>query len=198
MADHFYVSPDDPPAKQEMLKAALKLFVRDGVRETNIRAIAAESGYTNPALFKHFRGKDALALHLFERCYLELAGRLDAALAPKGAFAEKLRALLGVFATFIEENPEAFLFIHDQLRDYWPKVSRRVKRESLLQKIRAILQQGVKEGSVRSDVRLDLLVAALVGFLMQFARMSYFGEFKGPAQDWTGELEQVCRALVQQ
>ena len=68
----FYVEPTDPPSKQELLKAALKLFARDGVRESSIRAVAAEAGFTNPVLFKYFDGKEALALHLFERCYLRL------------------------------------------------------------------------------------------------------------------------------
>ena len=194
---HFYIAADDPPSKQEILKAALKLFVRDGIRETNIRAIAAEAGYTNPALFKYFKGKEALALHLFERCYLELSARLDAALLPKRSFPEKLHALLGVFAAFLKENPEAFLFIHDQLRDYWPKVSDRVKSESMIQKIRQLMRQGLKEGHVRKDARPDLLVAAVAGFLLQFARMSYFGEFKGPADEWTPELERICNAIVQ-
>jgi TetR/AcrR family transcriptional regulator, repressor of fatR-cypB operon len=64
----FYLSPEDSPAKQAILIAALQLFVRDGLRETSIRAIALEAGYSNPALFKHFDSKEALTLYLFERC----------------------------------------------------------------------------------------------------------------------------------
>jgi hypothetical protein len=48
----FYVEPTDPPSKQELLKAALKLFARDGVRESSIRAVAAEAGFTKPVVFK--------------------------------------------------------------------------------------------------------------------------------------------------
>src|SRR5262249_57717507 len=77
----FYVEPTDPPSKQALLKAALKLFARDGVRESSIRALAEEAGFTNPVLFKYFEGKDALALHLFERCYLRLVREATGALA---------------------------------------------------------------------------------------------------------------------
>src|SRR6266436_1643217 len=77
----FYVEPTDPPSKQELLKAALKLFARDGVRESSIRAVAAEAGFTNPVLFKYFDGKEALALYLFERCYLRLMRETKGALA---------------------------------------------------------------------------------------------------------------------
>ena len=61
----FYVRESDPAAKREILRAALKLFSERGLAATTIRDIANESGYTNPALYKHFAGKDELALYLF-------------------------------------------------------------------------------------------------------------------------------------
>ena len=71
-APRFYVRDDDPPAKREILSAALKLFSRRGLAATSIRDIAEESGYTNPALYKHFESKEELALHLFETCHARI------------------------------------------------------------------------------------------------------------------------------
>src|SRR5215470_7814151 len=68
----FLLLDADPPSKREILRWALHLFVRDGLCETSIRDIAEASGFTNPALYKFFASKEALALHLFERCYLRL------------------------------------------------------------------------------------------------------------------------------
>src|SRR3954465_15482091 len=102
----FYVEPTDPPSKQELLKAALKLFAREGVRESSIRAIAEEAGFTNPVLFKHFEGKDALALHLFERCYLRLVREALAALAGGGTFRARLGRLITRLMTVLDESPE--------------------------------------------------------------------------------------------
>src|SRR5438034_7729582 len=65
----FYISENDPPAKREILRAAMKLFSERGLAATSIRDIAQESGFTNPALYKHFVGKEELALHLFETCH---------------------------------------------------------------------------------------------------------------------------------
>ena len=61
-APPFYIREDDPPAKQQILRAAMKLFSEHGLAGTSIRDIAKESGYTNPALYKHFSGKDELAV----------------------------------------------------------------------------------------------------------------------------------------
>ena len=65
----FYIREEDPPAKRAILRAAMKLFSERGLAATSIRDIAAESGYTNPALYKHFAGKDDLAQQLFEACH---------------------------------------------------------------------------------------------------------------------------------
>src|SRR3954452_20769130 len=90
----FYVEPTDPPSKQELLKAALKLFARDGVRESSIRAVAEEAGFTNPVLFKHFESKDALAPFLFERCYLRLVRETMTAIAEGRTRRARLSALI--------------------------------------------------------------------------------------------------------
>src|SRR5262245_29200847 len=119
----FYVEPTDPPSKQELLKAALKLFARDGVRESSIRAVAKEAGFTNPVLFKYFDGKDALALHLFERCYLRLSRETQAAIASGGTFRARLGRLIVRVLTLLDESPEAVLFVNEELRRYWPLVS---------------------------------------------------------------------------
>ena len=47
----FYIPEDDPPAKRQILRAAMKLFSERGLDGTSIRDIARESGFTNPALF---------------------------------------------------------------------------------------------------------------------------------------------------
>src|SRR3954463_4805839 len=101
----FYVEPTDPPSKQELLKAALKLFSRDGVRESSIRAVAAEAGFTNPVLFKYFEGKEALALHLFERCYLRLVREAMAALGAGGTFRFRLGRLIARLLALLDEAP---------------------------------------------------------------------------------------------
>jgi AcrR family transcriptional regulator len=74
----FYVREDDPPAKQEILRAAMKLFSERGFDATSIRDIARESGYTNPALYKHFASKEDLALHLFETCHRRMWAKCNA------------------------------------------------------------------------------------------------------------------------
>src|SRR5262245_2813693 len=188
----FFVEPTDPPSKQELLKAALKLFARDGVRESSIRALAREAGFTNPVLFKYFDGKDALALHLFERCYLRLAREAMGALAEGGPFRARLRRLIERVLALLDESPEAVLFVNEELRRYWPLVSPATRRHSLIR----MTSQFFEDGEVTASVDRLLLVSAFWGLLGQFARLFAFGEWKGRAVDAAPQIEAIVFSML--
>jgi AcrR family transcriptional regulator len=179
-----------------ILKEALRLFAQRGIDAVTVRDIGNRAGYTNAALFKFFATKDALALYLFERCYLALFESLSAAVRPEMPFAERMHAIVTVFVSQIDRDPDALLFVQDQLRQMWPRVSRSTRRHSILGLLRAALEQGVRENKVRSSANLDLSIAAISGTLQQFARMASFGEFRGPAGKWSGELERIVLRIV--
>ncbi|GIH91224.1 TetR/AcrR family transcriptional regulator [Planobispora siamensis] len=176
MAHPFLVSESDPPSKRCILTEALRLFVEHGVDGTTVRDIARASGYTNPALFKFFASKEQLALHLFGRCYGRLYDRAALACAPGRPFGERLGSLLDAFATLLDGEPEVFLYVQDNLRVYWPRLSPAERRDSLIELLRALLRDGVAEGEVTTAVPVDLMVAALSGTVAQYARMRHFGE----------------------
>src|SRR6476620_6086694 len=103
----FYIRDDDPPAKRQILRAAMKLFSEQGLAATSIRDIARESGYTNPALYKHFASKEQLALHLFETCHRRLWSRCNAALVSAKSFDDRLEGYIAQFLELMDEHPEA-------------------------------------------------------------------------------------------
>ncbi len=196
-ADTFYLSDNDPPSKREILRAALKLFARDGVAGTNIRAIASESGYSNPALFKYFESKDSLALYLFERCYWQCFSVLSSALAQKNSYPDKLHMMVAAFAEFIQAQPEAFFFVQENLRTFWPTMSAASKKHSLFGEFRKLLQQGRDEGSVDAGLAIDIQLAALMGFFFQLARMNHFKELASGVAARTDEIEAMIVKMFQ-
>src|SRR5262250_3411724 len=112
----FYIRAEDPPAKRQILRAAMKLFSAQGLAATSIRDIAEESGYTNPALYKHFAGKEDLALYLFEICHRRLWTKCHAAMAAAKGFDGKLDAYVGQVLELVDEDPEAMAFLSDSAR----------------------------------------------------------------------------------
>ena len=178
----FYIKEQDSTAKREILKAALALFVRHGLDGTSIRDIAAEAGYSNPAMFKHFSGKDDLSLYLFVSCYQQLIFRLFNGMDLNDEFDANLATLVQRTTDFIDESLDAFLYVQDNLRHFWPQVGDELREQSLIGRLRKLLEAGRKQGVVAIDVALELQVSALSGTLPQFARLLYFREIKGTAR----------------
>jgi AcrR family transcriptional regulator len=192
----FYVSSDDPPGKQRIVVAALDLFVRDGLCETSVRDIAKASGFSNPALFKHFPSKDALANYLFERCYLELYNLITTAMNSENTFAAKQRAVIGAYMTALDQDRNAVLYVQDNLRQFWPRMPTALRKHSIVGEVRALLEFGRKEGVVAATLDVGLLTAAWIGTLQQFARAQYFGEFNLPSSVIARALDDLLARMV--
>ena len=193
----FYVSSDDAPGKQKIVIAALDLFVRDGLCETSIRDIAKASGFTNPALFKHFSGKDALASYLFERCYLELYNLVIRAIQSGDTFAIKQHAVIGAYMTALDQDRNAVLYVQENLRQFWPKMPASFRKHSILGEVRRLIELGRSEGAITATLDAGLLTVAWIGTLQQFARAQYFGEFKLPSRVIATTLEDLLTKMLQ-
>jgi AcrR family transcriptional regulator len=192
----FYVSSADAPAKQKIMIVALELFVQDGLCETSIRDIAKASGFTNPALFKHFPSKDALAKHLFERCYLELFHLISTAVRRGNTFAEKQRAIIDVYLAALDRDRNSVLYVQDGLRHFWPGVSVEVRKHSIIGEVQSLLSLGRKEGAVTRAIDIKMLTIAWIGTLQQFARARYFGEFRESAKVLASALDELLTKMV--
>jgi len=193
----FFVSAEDAPAKRKILTAALDLFVQDGLCETSIRDIAGASGFTNPALFKHFPGKDALALYLFERCYLELYNLIEAAIGSGDTFADKQEAVVRAYMKAVDEDRNAVLYVQDNLRRFWPRMPDAVRRHSIAGQVLKLIESGRKESAVTKTIETGLLAVAWMGALQQFARARYFGEFKQSSRTIETALLNLMTRMVE-
>ena len=170
-----------------MLSAALTLFATKGIDATTVRDIGVAAGLTNPAMFRHFAGKEELALHLFEGIFRRLRStvpRIDSE-----PFAGQLRRTIAAYLAFFDEDLTAALYFQENLRRLWPQLPEASRKQSLLTHLRTLIKAGVTQGVVSSDDDPRLLIAVLAGLLGQFARQLFFREIPGPASAW---LEDLC------
>ncbi len=177
----FFLSEGDPPAKRSILLAALELFATRGVDGVTIRDIAAETGFSNPAMFRHFKSKEDLAQSLFEMCYRRLAV----------AFIERDATLCTVLRrslNLIGDSPESVHYVLENLRRYWPTLPWDVRANSLLGSMRRLIESEQAAGRVRSNVDPQLASALVLGALSQIARMSHFKELPKPPGDLADDL----------
>ena len=184
----FYIREDDPPAKRQILRAAMKLFSERGLEGTSIRDIARESGYTNPALYKHFAGKEELALHLFETCHRRLWAKSQAAIDAAKSFDDKLEAYIGQVLELVDEHPDAMAFLSDSARVLWPKAGPAVRRHTMIGLARELMSHAPRRRRGQAAVNLDVAAASLQGTLAELARMLQVGVVPGPAVRWKADL----------
>jgi TetR/AcrR family transcriptional regulator, repressor of fatR-cypB operon len=184
----FYVNADDPPAKREILRAALKLFSQQGLAATSIRDIAKESGYTNPALYKHFASKNALALHLFETCHARVWSTCATAVASERTFKDKLEAFVAAWLDLLDGEPEVLAFLADSARVLWPRANARVQRNTMLGLARSLVLQAEGVGATRGGIDPDAAAASVEGTLAELGRMIQVGVVAGPARRWQSKI----------
>jgi len=192
----FYVQHDDPPAKQEILRAALKLFSERGLAATSIRDIADESGYTNPALYKHFASKDELALYLFESCHVRVWTICSAALSRGTDFEAKLSEFVGSWLDLLDAQPEVLAFLADSARVLWPRSSATVHRKTMIGLARALVSEAPAVRRRSNAIDRDVAAASVQGTLSELGRMIQVGVVPGPARRWHGHLISLFLQLV--
>ena len=192
----FYIREDDPPAKREILRAALALFGERGLAGTSIRDIAGESGYTNPALYKHFAGKDELALYLFELCHARVWTACQAALSSADSFDQKLDAYVERWLQFLDEEPEVIAFLSDSARVLWPRAKRTVRRRTMIGLARSLVLESPRMRSASGGIDPDVAAASVEGTLAELGRMIQVGVIPGPARRWHGKVVALLRQLM--
>lgn len=192
----FYVHEDDPPAKREILRAALKLFSERGLAATSIRDIADESGYTNPALYKHFASKEELALHLFETCHARVFTSCAAALSAGKGFDEKLDAYVGRWLDLLDEYPEVLAFLSDSARVLWPKSKPALRRKTMIGLARSLVLEAPRVRAASGGVDPDAAAASMQGTLAELGRMIQVGVVPGPARRWHARIVALFRQLI--
>ena len=185
----FLNQADDPAAKREILAAALRRFTRQGIVGTSIRDIAHDSGFTNPALYKHFSSKDDLALRLFQRCYAWMTAELDTALDSADSDEERLDALLRRYLGMLDEQLDAVLYVNENLQRFWPEVPAELRDRTVVTIVREIVGTGVP-GNPQN------WVVAVVGLLSQTARMMHLGGLEGPAIERLDDFRAIVRGML--
>jgi len=192
----FYIKDEDSPAKREILRAALELFSERGLAATSIRDIAAKSGYTNPALYKHFESKDELALYLFETCHARVWTQCSAALSAGPQFEDKLNAYVGAWLDLLDTEPNVMAFLSDSARVLWPRTRTAARRRTMIGLARTLVEQAPRaRGTPAIDP--DVAAASVQGTLAELGRMIQVGVVRGPARRWQAKLVNLFLAFVQ-
>lgn len=135
--------------REEILAAARRLFMSRGYRAVSTRDIADAVGMTQPALYHHFAGKEALYVAVLEEELASIAVELGAAAGHDARPVERLVAVATVLASHGERDL-AQMF-HDLRHEISAENRQRIGlafRDAMMRPILAAIDALVNDGTI--------------------------------------------------
>jgi AcrR family transcriptional regulator len=179
--------------RERIEKAAIGLFVEKGVTETSVRDIARAVDISEGALYRHFVSKDELVWAVFERHYVEFAGRLDALANAETTARAKLAAMIRGFCHAHDENPMLFRFLlfvqHGQLSKLAPGTPTPVDA------VRTVLERGIASNEI-PDQPPDVATALVFGIVLQPVTFAAYGRLPSLMSPLSDRLVTAAWAAV--
>ncbi|MGQ0506958.1 MAG: TetR/AcrR family transcriptional regulator [Myxococcaceae bacterium] len=159
---------DSERTRADVLKAAETLFCAKGREGVRLREVADAAGVSQPLLIHHFGDKDALYREVVQRAIARVTqvAVLRTAEAP-GAFAQ-FESIVREISSVIRGEPQSIALIHRDLVDGGDVVRESVNDAVLKirRKLTRTLQEAQKQGDLRPDMDVDILLLDLVGALL--------------------------------
>jgi len=148
--------------------AAVSLFVSYGFDNTTVDAIALEAGISKPTLFNYFPSKAAILHELLDSMDARFVSYITAELHNVASTQDRLQDFMMRSATDIMETPALTRLLMVEGFGAIGDTGTSKARFSLLQQaMEKLVRAGRKQGDVRKDYPIDLLVLMLVGGYLQ-------------------------------
>lgn len=97
--------------RREILDAALKCFLKNGVRDTTMEQIRTAANASNGSVYHLFQSKDRIAYELYVEGMRDYHDRVLAAVAGKRTARGVIRAIIATHLKITVEGPELSLYL---------------------------------------------------------------------------------------
>lgn len=167
-------------------RAAIRLFVEKGIAATSVRDVARAVDMSEGALYRHFAGKDELVWEVFERHYVQFAGRLESLAQAETTARRQLAAMIRGFCHAYDEDPLLFRFLlfvqHGQLSKLAPGSPTPVDA------VHAVIARGIASREI-PEQHPDLATALVFGIVLQPVTFAAYGRL-------SSSLTSMCDRLI--
>ena len=182
-------------ARPKIERAALKLFISEGVDAATTREIADVAGVSEGALYRHYKGKDELALALFMETHNRLASMMQTAFSEPGTIEDKVRSAVDAYCELADEDWLLFSFHLVSLNKFIPHDTRRDDDPvSVVEKLVAMLMQN---GDIpKGDPAI--IAAMTLGVVMQAGLNKIYNRLPGPFSQHADTFTRTIMAILHQ
>lgn len=171
------VAPVGEQTRERILRLADDLFAEHGYARVSMRAVAGAAGVTKPALYYHFRDKEAL----YEECLSANQRRMGTLLRDSSsgdaALSDRILGLTRILLTGSRHHP---VRTQSDIAEHLPADARgrltQGFQDSVMAPLCEAFQAAEDRGELRDGVTVGVAAAALLGLVMPFLVASAHGE----------------------
>lgn len=141
--------------RQTLLRAALALYLEEGMAQVTLRQIAARVGMSHTMGYRYFANKDALIAEMRRSCLRELRDTITPALPDSAPALERVRTALMQLLRYGYENPAQYrLIFSDSQADLAMHPDLLEERSALFNFSKELVQRAIDERSLQGDALL--------------------------------------------
>ena len=182
--------------RSELVRAAVRVFARDGFHGSRVGDIAEEAGVAHGLLYHYFRSKDDVLETIFRASWQELVvetERLEASGLPLDG---RLRRFAGVFLGSWLADPDLVrVLIREIARS--PEVGRRVDEIGrVFAGLTRMFEQARDGGEIRRDVDPRLAAFVFYGALEEILTGWVLGQLPGGEDDVRRAVDAVVEIVA--
>ena len=189
--------------KNQIVEAAARMFAENGYSGAVVADIAIQANIGKGTVYEYFKSKEDLFFAVFEWFQKKTEKAATVGISSLGGSAsDRLRVLNNSLMGLWDEIKDVFVLV----MEFWAASSSTAMRQRFKgafknlyddyrKIISALIQEGIKSGEFRIDVKPESVAAALVGTWDALFLQAWFDESFDPAATANDFLETVLRGL---
>ncbi len=153
--------------KVEIVETVMGLLADTPLEQMSTRCIARAVGVSQPALFRHFRNREALLLAVIDEARDELASSAEEVFRTHAAALPRIRAMVAAYMAHVERNPGLPRLLFANAGAAADPVSAALRHLLAMQRalLGQLVYQGQAEGSFAAEIDPGQAALALIGAL---------------------------------
>lgn len=151
--------------KEQILRAAERIFAQKGFQDATISDVAREAKVSEPTIYEYFPSKEELLFSIPGETVIRAKERFEFILKFLRGAANKMRSIIYQFLWFYDTNPDyasVSMLILKQNRKFLETEAYEDVRE-YFRIILNIIEEGIANGEFRADINPYLVRSAVLG-----------------------------------
>ena len=185
--------------QHQIIEAARNLIAAKGMDGVTIDAIAEEVGLTEGAIYRHFASKHQILSLLVDDIERNLLDTVESAQTEGASAVASLEHILEAHLSDVEgHRAVSFVVIAEAMgfdgTTLAPKVSLMFTR--YLELIQAVLDRGIREGSIRPDINVNAAATTFFGLIQSTATLWALNGYAGQLAEFRSDMWDIYRKGV--